>query len=105
MGKALRTCGFLAVTLAAFAQMQMTVAQLVGFIKSSIQMKHDDVKIAQYVKKIRLADKLDDRTVEELQGLGAGPRTVAALRELSGSSASLPPPPPAPPKPVVVAIP
>jgi hypothetical protein len=94
---------FLAVAAVATAQMPMTVAQLKAFIRSSIQMKHDDVKVAQYVKRIKLSDKLDDRTVEELQGMGAGPRTVAALRELSGSSASLPaPPPPPPPKPVVV---
>jgi len=37
--------------------------------------------------------------VEELQGLGAGPKTVAALRELSVASSTLSsPPPPAPPR-------
>jgi hypothetical protein len=103
MRKVLQTCAFLTVALVASAQIQMTVAQLKAFIKSSIQMKHDDVKVAQYVKKIKLSDKLDDRGVEELQGMGAGPRTVAALRAMSESSASLPPPPPPPPpKPVVV---
>src|SRR5579862_7712378 len=100
-----RVGAFLAVALAAHAQMQMTVAQLVGFVKSSIQLKHDDVKVAEYVKKIKLKDKLDDRTVEDLRGMGAGPRTVAALRALSSLSSSLPAPPPPPPKPIVVSIP
>src|SRR5437899_5500384 len=105
MGRVLRACAFLAMTAAASAQMQMTVAQLVGFIKSSIQMKHDDVKVAQYVKKIKLTNKLDDRTVEQLQGMGAGPKTVAALRELSEASSSLPSAPPPAPKPPPVVIP
>src|SRR5579871_5556018 len=108
MGKTARwtiVASFLVVTMVATAQMQMTVAQLVGFIKSSIMLRHDDIKVAQYLKKVKLRDKLDDRTVEDLQGLGAGPRTVAALREMSQTSASLPPPPPPAPKPTVVMIP
>ena len=43
--------------------------------------------------------------MEELQGLGAGRLTVAALRTLMTESASLPPAPPPPPKPVVTAAP
>ncbi len=88
----------------AFAQLSMTSDQVVTFIRSSIQLHHDDRKVAEYVKKIKLKDKLEDRKVEELQGLGAGPRTLAALHELSSSSASLPDaPPPAPvvPKPTI----
>jgi hypothetical protein len=55
---------------------------------------------------MRLRERLDERTVEELQGEGAGPKTVAALSELVAGSASLPqsqpkvpkpPPPPIPP--------
>src|SRR5579862_384796 len=88
----------------AFAQLSMTSDQVVTFIRSSIQLHHDDRKVAEYVKKIKLKDKLEDRKVEELQGLGAGPKTVAALRELSASSTSLPDaPPPAPvvPRPTI----
>jgi hypothetical protein len=94
----------LAFAVAAHAQVRMTADQVVSFIKSSIQLHHDDRRVAEYVRKIKLADRLEDRKVEELQGLGAGPRTVAALRELSEASASLavtPPPPPPPPKPVI----
>jgi hypothetical protein len=81
----------------ALAQLNMTADQVVTFIKSSIQLHHDDRKVAEYVKKIKLSDKLEDRRVEELQGMGAGPKTIAALRTLSSSSVSLPaaPPPPA----------
>lgn len=91
-------------TALAFAQLSMTADQVVTFIRSSIQLHHDDRKVAEYVKKIKLKDKLDDRKVEELQGLGAGPRTVAALRELSESSSALPeapPPPPVAPRPTI----
>ncbi len=94
----------LAMAAAGYAQMKMTADQLVSFIKSSIQLHHDDRKVADYVHKIKLSDKLQDRRVEEMQGLGAGPRTVAALRELSTASQSLavtPPPPPLSPKPVI----
>jgi len=86
------------------AQMKMTADQVFAFIKSSIQLHHDDRQVAEYVKKIKLTDRLEYRRVEELQGLGAGTKTVAALRTLSEASASLevaPPPPPPPPKPVI----
>jgi hypothetical protein len=95
----------LAVTgLLAYGQLKMTADQVVAFIKSSIQLHHDDRKVAEYVRKIKLSDQLEDRRVEELQGMGAGPKTIAALRELSEESASLavtPPPPPPPPRPVI----
>jgi hypothetical protein len=87
-----------------YAQLNMTADQVFTFIRSSIQLHHDDRKVADYVKKIKLSDKLDERRVEELQGMGAGRATVAALRALSSSSASLPEPPPpvvAAPKPVI----
>jgi hypothetical protein len=91
-----------AAILTAAAEMNMTVAQLVMFIRSSVELKQPDVKVAEYLRKVKLTDKLDDRTIEDLQSLGAGPKTVAALRELGEASASLPVAPPPPPKPVYV---
>jgi hypothetical protein len=88
----------------AFAQLNMTADQVYAFIRSSIQLHHDDRKVADYVKKIKLSDQLEERRVEELQGMGAGHLTILALRALSTSSASLPPPPPPVPvaaKPVI----
>ena len=95
-------CLLLALAVAAHAQSKISVDDLVTFIKSSIKLKHDDVKVAEYVKKIKLEDKLDARTVEMLQGLGAGPRTVLALKGLMTESAALAVAPPPPPKPVIV---
>jgi hypothetical protein len=66
-------------------------------------LRQDDRQVADVVRRIKLANRLDGKTIEELQGLGAGPRTVAALKQLETASASLaPPPPPAPKTPVVV---
>lgn len=95
---------FVATAVVVYAQYTMTAAQLMAFIQSSIRLHHDDIKVAAYVKKIRLTDRLDERKVEELQGMGAGPRTIAALRKLSEASGSLPvapPPPPVAPRPVI----
>jgi hypothetical protein len=77
-----------------FAQRTMSVAQLQGFIKSSVEQKLDDKEIAETLKKVRLSERLDQKTLGELMSLGAGPRTSAALRELSDGSAGLPAPPP-----------
>jgi hypothetical protein len=76
--------------LAAYGQRQMSVPDLVTFIKSSIQLHNDDRAVADAVKRLKLTNRLDAGTVEDLQGLGAGPRTLAALRELITASASLP---------------
>ena len=77
-----------------FAQRTMTVAQLEGFIKSSIEQKLDDKEVAEALKRTRLSEKLDQKTLGTLMSLGAGPRTSAELRTLSDTSASLPAPPP-----------
>src|SRR5580658_9691973 len=87
---------------AAHAQRPMTVAEVTTFVKSQIKMKGDDRATADYLlHKVKLTEKLEDRAVEELQGQGAGPKTVQALRKLSEDSAGLPaaPAPPAPPPP------
>ncbi len=86
-------------------QRQMTVPQLVSFIRSSIQLRQDDRQVADVVRRIKLSNRLDGKTVEELEGLGAGPRTVAALKQLETASASLAPPPPPAPKAAVVLLP
>jgi hypothetical protein len=84
---------------AAASDMTLTVEQLTKFIKSAVQLKQPDRQVAEYLKHVKLSDRLDDRTIEELQGLGAGMKTVAALKELGESSARLPAPPPPPPPP------
>ena len=53
-------------------------------------MKQPDIQVAKYLHQVKLTEKLDDRTVETLQSLGAGPKTVGALREMVDSTASMP---------------
>ena len=107
MNRARLLVSFLLAAGMAFAQREMTVAQLVTFIKSSVQQHNPDKDVAAFVARIKVTNKLDDQTVEDLQGAGAGRLTVAALRKLSATSATLQeaPPPPLPTKPVVVVIP
>lgn len=87
----------LGVSISATAQMTMTVEQLKSFLESSVQLKQSDKQVAGYLKKIKLSERLDDRTVENLQGIGIGPKTLEALHSLeqesAGESAAAPPPP------------
>ena len=88
-------------------QQAVSVQQLVEFLHSSIQLKTPDKQVADYVHRMHLTQKLDDKVIEQLQGDGLGPKTVNALRELGASTTSLPdavlkkpeapPPPPEPP--------
>src|SRR5580704_6024473 len=88
----------LALALAATSEMSLTVNQLVKFIQSAIQLKQPDRQVAEYLKHVKMSEKLDDQTIEDLQGQGAGPKTVAVLKELGTASQGLakaaPPPPP-----------
>src|SRR5262245_61538856 len=82
-------CLLILATSFASAQVKLTVAQLSNFVKSSIHLNHDDGKVAAYLKKVQLSEKLDDKVVEELIGEGAGARTINALRELRDASQNL----------------
>jgi hypothetical protein len=83
----------LAVCLCAGAQTSLTIDQLVSFVKSSVQLKHPDRQVAEYLRGVKLNYRLDDRIVVELQAAGTGPRTVEALRALQEASKGLPEPP------------
>ncbi len=74
------------------AQNKLTVEQVVKFIRSAIALKQTDKEVANYLRKQTMIERLDDRTIEELQGLGAGPKTVEALNVLREASRNLPPP-------------
>jgi hypothetical protein len=83
---------------AALAQQRLTVKQLVQFITSSIELQHPDRQVAGYLKNVVLTERLDDRTIESLQGLGAGPKTIEALERLRDISQNLPAPAPVKPE-------
>lgn len=79
--------------------MRLSVAQLRQTIESSIKMRHSDKQIADFIRFVKLSDRLDDQTIDDLQTAGAGPKTVEVLKRLETESASLkeaPPPPPPP---------
>ena len=76
------------------AQTKLTVDQLVKYIRSAIELKQLDRDVAKDLRKRTLSQRLDDRTIEELQGLGAGPKTVETLNALRDASKDLPAPPP-----------
>jgi hypothetical protein len=79
-----------AVCLGVAAQSSLNVEQLVSFVKSSVQqLKHPDKQVASFLSRVKMTERLDDRTIEELQGLGAGPKTLEALRALRDQSQSL----------------
>ena len=95
----------LAVGLSALSQTSLTVERVVSFVTSSIRLKHPDRQVAEYLRGVKLTNRLDERSIIELQASGAGPRTVEALRALQASSQSLPEQPKAAPKPEPPEIP
>ena len=74
--------------LAARAQ-SLSIRELRSFIQSSIQLKQTDKQVAGFLSRVRLTEKLDDGAVEQMQSLGIGPRTLAALRLLRDQSQGL----------------
>src|SRR2546423_11486430 len=91
----------LAASLGAATEMKMTVDQLRAFIESSVKKHSPDKQVADYLRQhVKLTNKLDDRTIEDLQGQGAGTRTLEALRVLRDASKDLAAPV-APPKLIV----
>jgi hypothetical protein len=73
--------------------MEMNVAQLVDFLRSEMALnQHSDKQIAAYVKKIKLTEKLTDKTIIDLQAQGAKPKTIDALKALQAETADLKPP-------------
>jgi hypothetical protein len=93
---AILLCGVL------WAQVRMNVDQLRAFIQSSQKLGHSDKQIADYLKNIKMTERLDEATIEDI---GGSPRTTDALRRLVEGSKNLPAPKPPAPKPVVQPIP
>jgi hypothetical protein len=82
-----------AVCFAAMGQ-SLSVDKLVAFLQSSQKLIKDgkmtDRELAGYLGKVKLTERLEDRTIEELQGTGTlGPKTLEALRALRDHSQTL----------------
>jgi hypothetical protein len=86
------------------AETRMTVEQLRAFVTSSRQLGHSDKQVAEYLKNVKVTQRLEPGVVEDLYG-SAGPKTLEALREISEASKKLPAAPAPPPKPVYQPIP
>ncbi len=71
------------------AQATLTVEKLAEFVRSSIKLKQPDKQVAAMIVHQKLSQRLEDSMIEQLQGEGAGPKTVQALKELAASSANL----------------
>jgi hypothetical protein len=75
------------------AQLQMNLQQLADFVRSELALRqHSDKQIAAGIKKLKLTEKLTDKTILDLQAQGAGPKTVEALQALRDETASMKPP-------------
>ena len=78
----------------AVAQTARTADDVVRYIRTAIEQKYKDGDVASTLQGMRLSTRLDADAVSELQRLGAGPRTVAALTKLAEASATLTTAPP-----------
>jgi len=72
----------------------LSVEKLVAFLNSSQKLIKDgkmtDRELANYLGKVKLTERLDDRVIEDLQGAGnLGPKTLEALRNLRDQSQAL----------------
>ena len=81
------------VCLSAMGQ-SLTVEKLVSFLESSAKMikegKMTDRELANYLSKVKLTERLDDRAIEDLQGrTSIGPKTLEALHTLRDRSQAL----------------
>jgi hypothetical protein len=82
----------LALGLSASAQ-TLTVNKLVEFIKSctdpQVRGRYPDKQVADFIKHMKLSERLDDRTLEQLEGMNIGPQTRHALEDLRDRSKPL----------------
>ena len=83
---------FAPVCLAAPAQ-TLTVNKLVQFIKSctapDVRARYADKQVADYLKGVKLSERLDDRTLESLEAMNIGPMTRHALEALRDRTKAL----------------
>ena len=85
-----RIAAIYVVCLGVWAASGYTVQQIKQFVQSAIQLKNPDKEVAETLRKMTLSQRLDLDTVEALQTQGAGPKTVAVLKQLAAESESLP---------------
>jgi hypothetical protein len=78
--------------LSAAAQGGDSIRDVVAAVRAGLARNHGDSQTAKNLRKIKLRERLDDRTVETLESEGAGPETMSQLLLLRDRSSALPPP-------------
>lgn len=73
-------------------QPESRVNEVIALVRSQVAEKRSDAQVAKEVHKVKLAERLDDQTIEELESEGAGPKTVEELVGLRDHSLELPEP-------------
>jgi hypothetical protein len=81
-----------AATLIAAKQEPVSIATLISRVRTALERHESDNKLAGELRKLWLAQRLDDHTIEELESEGAGPKSVAELLDIRDQSAHLPAP-------------
>jgi hypothetical protein len=74
-----------------------SVRNLVDLVRAAIQQHTPDKSLAKTLRKLTMAEKVDLRTIEEMESEGAGPESVAAMDWLREESAGKPSPTAIPP--------
>jgi hypothetical protein len=74
------------------AQNTLTAEQLIGFVKSSVERKMNDVEISRYLHTVKLSQRLSDAQFEDLLTIGLGQRSLQALHAIRDQAQSLPVP-------------
>jgi hypothetical protein len=81
-----------------------SIHDVVAAVRADLERHRSDGQTARSLRKVKLVERLDDRTIETLESEGAGLETVSQLLLLRDGSTRLPPPatpaieePPGPP--------
>src|SRR4051794_25936567 len=83
---------FMILSASSFGEVTMSAEQLRSFVQSSKRLGHPDKQVAEYLKNVKVTEKLTPGAVEDMQAAGAGPKTVEVLKRLVEASKSLPAP-------------
>jgi hypothetical protein len=78
----------------AAAEKAGSAADIGALVRSGLQAKRSDSRIARSLRDIRPTERIDEELIESLEGEGAGPETVAELEHLRDRSRGLPGPKP-----------
>jgi len=68
------------------------VNEVIDVVRTGLRNRQSDGAIAKSLHKMKLAERLEGRVIEELESEGAGPKALAELALLGDSSGRLPPP-------------